>query len=132
MLEAVAPLFYVSDVHNSATYYRNALGFSFEKIWGEPPCFCMVERDGLTIMLQQNDHPRRPNGSDREWDAYFWVVDADRLFEEIKARGATIAYAPTFQAYYGNQEFAVTDPDGYLIAFGHNVALKKKRESGTV
>jgi hypothetical protein len=42
--------------------------------------------------------------------------------------GEHYAYAPKFQAYYGNQEFVVTDPDGYLIAFGHNIAGKKKRE----
>jgi hypothetical protein len=32
------------------------------------------------------------------------------------------------QEEYGNREFAVRDPDGYVIAFGHNIAAKAARD----
>src|SRR5258708_37011061 len=56
---AIAPLFFVADVARAAAYYRDVLGFTVERIWGEPPCFCMPHRDGLTIMLKEvADKPR--------------------------------------------------------------------------
>ena len=129
---AIAPLFFVTDVVAASAYYRDVLGFGFDLLWGEPPCFCMPTRDEMTIMLKQTgDSDRiRPNGANGgEWDAYVWVRDADALFAEVSGRGAQIAYAPVDQHEYGNREFAVRDLDGYTIAFGHNIAAKQARDA---
>ena len=132
-LLAVAPLFFVADVTKSAAYYRYVLGFGFDRIWGDPPCFCMPHRDGLTIMLQEPDDKTRirPNGADGcSWDAYVWVRDADALFAAFQANGADIVHAPMDRAFYGNREFAVRDLDGYIIAFAHNIADRAMRDGG--
>ena len=42
-----APVLLVKDVVASANYFRDKLGFSYDKIWGDPPDFCMVARDGM-------------------------------------------------------------------------------------
>ncbi len=119
----IAPYFLVRDVVKAAEYYRDALGFSYPRFWGEPPTFCMPQRDGLIIMLSQTRDASiiRPNANarrDESWDAYVWVKDADALYAEVKPRGAIIAYAPVLQDEYGNREFGVRDLDGYLLAFG--------------
>ena len=127
---AIAPVFFVADIHWASSYYRDVLGFAFDRIWGEPPSFCMVRRGGMTIMLKAiPDKQRiRPNGVANEiWDAYLWVEDADALHAEFKSRGAKIHYKPEDRLYYGNREFAVLDPDGYVVAFAHDIAAKKKR-----
>jgi uncharacterized glyoxalase superfamily protein PhnB len=127
---AIAPLFFVADVAKAAAYYRDVLGFKFDKIWGDPPCFCMPHRDRLTVMLSEmQDKTRiRPNGADGcSWDAYVWVHDADALFAAFKASGARIVHEPEDRTYYGNREFAVRDLDGYIIAFAHDIAAKAKR-----
>jgi len=49
----VAPFFLVRDVVKAGEYYRDALGFSYPRFWGEPPGFCMPERDGVIMMLSQ-------------------------------------------------------------------------------
>jgi uncharacterized glyoxalase superfamily protein PhnB len=121
----IAPYFLVRDVVKAAEYYRDALGFHFERFWGEPPCFCMPNRDGCIIMLSQTGDPSiiRPNSkarNDESWDAYVWVKDADALYAEVKPRGAIITYEPTLQDEYGNREFGVRDLDGYILAFGSN------------
>src|SRR5215469_18562547 len=59
----------------SAEYYRDVLGFSFNRYWGEPPCFVMLERDGVQFFLSGNGTKRyvRPNRMahpDFRWDAY--------------------------------------------------------------
>ena len=122
-LFGIAPYFFVRDVVKAAEYYRDALGFSYSRFWGEPPTFCMPSRDGVVIMLSQTQDASiiRPNAKargDESWDAYVWVKDADALHAEVKPRGAIIAYEPVLQDEYGNREFAVRDLDGYLIAFG--------------
>ncbi len=119
----IAPFFLVRDVVKAADYYRDALGFSYPRFWGEPPCFCMPHRDGLIIMLSQTQDASiiRPNAKacrDESWDAYVWVKDADALYAEVKPRGAIIAYEPVLKEEYGNREFGVRDLDGYLLAFG--------------
>ena len=122
-LLGVAPYFLVRDVVKAAEYYRDALGFTVRRYFGDPPTFCMPQRDGVVVMLSQtaDGSAIRPNAAargDDSWDAYVWVEDADALFAEIAARGARIAYAPCLQEEYGNREFAVFDLDGYRIAFG--------------
>lgn len=122
-LLGVAPYFKVKDIARAAAFYRDVLGFSWLKLWGEPPCFCMPKRDGLILMLSQAEEPGqvRPHGSDGEsWDAYFWVKDAEALFAEFKAKDAPIAYAPTIRTYYNMKEFAVKDLDGHVLAFGQD------------
>jgi hypothetical protein len=47
----VAPYFIVDDVFATANFYRDNLGFRYERFWGDPPCFCMVKRNGIVIML---------------------------------------------------------------------------------
>jgi len=122
---AVAPYFLVDDVVTTANYYRDKLGFHFERFWGEPPCFCMVRRGGVEIMLSQSTVTgvMRPNAvADPErdaWDAYVWVDDADALHAEFTARGATIARDICDQPY-GCRDFDVEDCNGYRLCFGHN------------
>ena len=71
----IAPYFFVTDVVATANYYRDTLGFSYERFWGEPPAFCMVQRGGIVIMLSQVEDASvvRPNNvATREggaWDA---------------------------------------------------------------
>jgi uncharacterized glyoxalase superfamily protein PhnB len=132
-LLAISPLFFVTDVAKAAAYYRDVLGFTFEQIWGDPPCFCMPHRDGLTVMLSEVDDKSRirPNGADgSSWDAYVWVRDADALFAAFEAAGALVVHEPVDREYYGNREFAVRDLDGYIIAFAHDIAAKAKHEAG--
>jgi catechol 2,3-dioxygenase-like lactoylglutathione lyase family enzyme len=128
-LRAIAPRFLVAHIAPAAAYYRDVLGFTVERLWGEPPCFGMPHRDGMTVMLGEAADPSliRPNGADgKTWDAYVWVQDADALFAELSARGARIVHPPLYREEYGNREFAVSDLDGYIIAFGQHLAASQK------
>jgi len=123
---SIAPYFLVDDVVATANYYRDRLGFSYERFWGDPPAFCMVHRGGVVIMLSQLEERglSRPNSRvDPErsaWDAYVWVDDADALIKEFRARGVTIA-RDICEQEYGNRDFDVEDCNGYRLCFGHSV-----------
>jgi len=120
----VAPFFVVDDVVATANYYRDKLGFRYERFWGVPPCFCMVWRNGITIMLSQFEQSglMRPNHTvDPEksaWDAYIWIDDADALNAEFKASGVKIARDICDQPY-GCRDFDIEDCNGYRLCFGH-------------
>ena len=122
----IAPYFIVDDVVATANYYWDKLGFQYERFWGEPPCFCMVQRNGIVIMLKQleNKGVMRPNRIvDPErgaWDAYIWIENADALNAEFKSKGITIARDICDQPY-GCRDFEVDDCNGYRLCFGQNV-----------
>lgn len=119
-----APILLVKDVVSSAKYYRDKVGFSYDRFCGEPPGFCILHRDGIHLMLKQTDdeefivpHYKAVEGM---WNVYFWVNDADKLYEELKSLGAKIDYDLCDQPY-GCREFGIQDLDGYDIAFGQDV-----------
>ena len=122
----IAPYFIVDDVVTTANYYRDKLGFHYERFWGEPPCFCMVMRSGIVIMLSQlaKTGVVRPNRiADPEgeaWDAYIWIENADALHTEFKSKGVTITRDICDQPY-GCRDFDVEDCNGYRLCFGQNL-----------
>lgn len=122
---AGAPVLLVADVVEAAGYYRDKVGFTYERFWGEPPCFCILKRDTCHLMISQVNDPDevRPNWKvvDKAWNVYFWVDDVEALYEELCGRGAKIDYELCLQDY-GCREFGIQDLDGYDIAFGQVVS----------
>lgn len=111
----------VRDVIASADYFRDKLGFRFDTIYGEPPNFCIAERDGVRIMLVGLGEGKT---STPHWkivkntnNAYFWVDDANALYAELQLRGATIDFT-IYDTPWGTREFGVQDLDDHDIAFG--------------
>ena len=124
-LQFIAPYFIVDDIFQSAEFYRDKLGFHFDRIWGEPPQFVMVGRDQIIIMLKSvgSSGHCRPNhqvNPDACWDAYIWVKDADALYEELQARGVKIT-REIENMDYGCRDFDVEDNSGYILCFGQNL-----------
>jgi predicted enzyme related to lactoylglutathione lyase len=121
---SIAPYFIVDDVVATSHFYRDKLGFQYDRFWGEPPCFCMVKRSGIIIMLSQlaKTGLMRPNhvaeGGSDAWDVYVWVENADALRAEFGSKGVTIARDICNQPY-GCRDFDVEDCNGYRLCFGH-------------
>jgi len=119
----VAPCFMVDDVVATANFYRDKLGFSYERFWNDPPSFCMVHRQGVIVMLAlfEETGAVRPNRRlDPErgvWDAYIWIDDADALFAELKHAGVKIT-RDLEDRPYGCRDFEIEDCNGYGICFG--------------
>jgi catechol 2,3-dioxygenase-like lactoylglutathione lyase family enzyme len=124
---SIAPYFFADDVVATANYYRDKLGFRYDRFWNDPPTFCIVHRDGVFIMLAEGASAGQPNRSaDPEggaWDAYVWVDDADALHDEYAARGVRIVRAPCDQPY-NIRDFEIEDCNGYRLCFGHDTGGK--------
>ena len=122
----IAPFFIVDDVVGTANYYRDKLGFQYKRFWNEPPSFCMVQRNGIVIMLAQleNTGVMRPNRvvdpEGNAWDAYIWIDDADALYAEFKSKDVKIVRDICDQ-FYGCRDFDIEDCNGYRLCFGHDL-----------
>lgn len=116
-----APYFPVPDVKALAAYYERVFGFKSEYSAGDPPEFAIASRDGLSIMLRRVRAPEVIVPNEKQggtWDAFFWVRDARALHAELAANGAVVVYGPIVQPAYQMLEFAVRDPEGYVLGFG--------------
>jgi uncharacterized glyoxalase superfamily protein PhnB len=113
-LHGAAPVFVVADVLKSIDYYRDALGFQMEFVYGEPTFYGGVERDKVLIHLQAARASKRQPGHQA---LNVFVEDVDALYEELKRRGAKLLNAPK-DYDYGMRDFNVADLDGNELCFG--------------
>ena len=110
----VTPTLRADDVAALAAWYRDALGFEIQMLWGEPATYCRVRRDGAELAIGQLG----PNFGPAS--VYAIVSGVDALYAELRGSGATISREPA-DAEYRMRDFEVTDPEGNRICFGEAV-----------
>ncbi len=118
-LNSAVPTFLVTDVGKTARWYQQHLGFAvstFPK--KEPFVYGSMQRDDAEIMLLRQENyvkPEivRPAGL---WDAYIRMSGVQEFYETVR-KNIPIQMALTKQTY-GNWEFEVRDPNGYVLVFG--------------
>jgi len=118
----------VSDLQRSIDFYCNKLGFIEPNVWGEPPCFAMMNRDGFDLMLSLAEEPShvRPNGPVGVWDIFLSITDVTAEMAALEASGVPIAKGPT-DTFYGMREIEVLDPDGYRLCLAQNLENEPQR-----
>jgi predicted enzyme related to lactoylglutathione lyase len=102
------PILRVEDMNASLRFYVDKLGFK-NAGWGGDE-FTSVNRDSAGIYLCRGDQGRG--------GAWIWigVEDAEKLHDELKARGVAIRTPLTNHSWA--LEFQVEDPDANVIRFG--------------
>ena len=120
-LKAAVPTFLVAEVGATARWYAETLGF---RIAGtvparEPYVYASLQRDGVELMLlglagyQKPDlSTLRPEGM---WDAYVRMRGVQDFYSSL--RGQAFIRMPLKQQPYGDWEFEVRDPNGYILVF---------------
>jgi catechol 2,3-dioxygenase-like lactoylglutathione lyase family enzyme len=108
----VTPRLPVQNLRETIAFYANSLGFSLAKTWpDESPTFAMLERDdvGLQFHLLEGEQ----NGTVGNATLSIDVRDALAVFDSLGER-VPIEWGPEVY-WYGRREFAIRDPNGYLI-----------------
>jgi uncharacterized glyoxalase superfamily protein PhnB len=125
-LSSVAPSFTVGDLAKSIAWYQDVLGFVVKDRWESEGKLLGVEMSAGTVifMLGQDDWKK---GRDRVKGEAFRLFcdttqDVDRLADQIKARGGTLAQEPQDEPW-GARSFSVVDPDGFKVT----IAKMKRR-----
>ena len=83
----IAPHLIVTDVVASAEFYKDSLGFDFNRFWGEPPNFVILFRGSVQLMLSQDSIKAPQPLQNGRFDAYIWLNQGiDQLFDEYKQK----------------------------------------------
>jgi len=118
-LTRALPVIFVANVEESASFFRNTLGFSIDFLHGKPPFYGSVSRDGACLHLKFVHEPMLAVGvHDKEGliNAFIEVEDVETLYAEYVAAGATFQQTLEKQAW-GGRDFIVSDLDGNGICF---------------
>ena len=119
-LESAVPCFPVADVSETMRWYAETLGFSCDPFPPNPPhAFCILTRDQIEIFLQRIDNYEKPDlyksRSGGVWDAYIRMRGVKQLYNELRDKVEILR--PLQKQPYGDWEFEVKDPNGYVLVF---------------
>jgi catechol 2,3-dioxygenase-like lactoylglutathione lyase family enzyme len=117
------PQLFVADITASCDFFVQKLGFAVDFVYGDPPFYGQVARDGAHLNLRCVDRPvMDPAFRDREdlLSAALTVGTADgikQLYLEFQSAGVTFHQGLRAEPW-GARTFIVKDPDGNLLLFG--------------
>jgi lactoylglutathione lyase len=137
MRAKLVPEFICSNFAESLRFYTDLL--EFRVLYSRPEQrFAYLERDGAELMLEQSVSQDRlwpraglayPFG--RGINCQIRVADAERLHAAILAAGVAL-YLPLEERWYrreideiGVRQFAIQDPDGYLLRFSEVIGERR-------
>jgi uncharacterized glyoxalase superfamily protein PhnB len=128
VLSAV-PTFLVADVAATARWYAEHLGFETAgHVPKDPPyVYASLRRAGAEIMLLNLPGYEKPDLTSRRptglWDAYIRLNGVRALYETV--RDHSWIKMPLKKQPYGDWEFEVRDPNGYVLVFGGDTHIRE-------
>ncbi len=124
----LTPNLLVADVARSLAFYTDVLGFGRGMtVPDQPPLvFASVSAGPVEIFFNDaaatiEEYPSlqgRPIGA--SGTLFIEVTDIDAYFADVAPRVTVVK--PLHTQWYGMREFAITDPDGYLLTFAQPVS----------
>jgi uncharacterized glyoxalase superfamily protein PhnB len=126
--ESIAPVLIVERVAPTRDFFRDRLGFAQTAVVadGDELGFAMLEKDGVTVMIQSHasllddvghDAARAVNETISGRGAvgvYLSVSDVDLV---IPAIADTDVIVPLRKTFYGMHEITVREPGGHAVTF---------------
>jgi len=122
VLTCAYPELFVADIKASCDFYTGKLGFKVTILYGEPPFYAHVVRDGATLIFHHVDRPVI-DAEYREREELLSAECCVNSAEEIKSlflefQSAGITFFQTLKLMpWGARNFIVKDPDGNLVLF---------------
>ncbi len=121
-LVGAEPQLFVSDVQGSCAFYGAKLGFTVAFVYGDPPFYGQVVRDGARLNLRRVEAPVLDSARCIREDLLCATVTLDSV-DGIKAlfvtyQSAGVPFHQTLrQEPWGARTFIVKDPDDNLLLF---------------
>ena len=116
------PTFLASDVAATARWYAEKLEFDTAGHFPDraPFAFASLQRGNAEIMLLSLENYTKPDIAHLRpsgmWDAYVRMQGVEAMYETVK--GSDFVEMELKLQPYGDTEFAVRDPNGYIVVFG--------------
>ncbi len=117
----LVPLLNVEDVSSSVAFYARALNAKVESQWESEGRmrWARIRFDGGSLMLNEPDGVSSAGRLSRQEfsDVVLYLMCGDAAERRRDLEGAGMDVGPLHQEDYGNDEFGLRDPDGYVIRF---------------
>ena len=125
-IASLSPNLMVKNVNKSIEFYCNILGFSLIQTVPEngEPDWGMIEKDGLFIMLQKEESIKQEypelnsQNSGGALTFYIKISNIQEFYNEIRSH-MNVSHE-MHKTFYGADEFAITDPDGFILVFSED------------
>ena len=127
VFKKLTPNLLVASVERSLAFYVDTLGFERGMTVPDasPFAFASVTGGGIEIFFNDaagavKEYPGfagKPIGATGTW--FIEVEGVDALHDRLKPRVKVVM--PIETKFYGMREFAIEDPDGYIITFAERV-----------
>jgi Tol biopolymer transport system component len=115
------PVIATADVRSTVSYYTQVLGFAEHFMFGDPPVYAGVQRDGVLIYISKDEKLAATlDGSGLHPDVFLWVQDGAPdesgaiQIAQMNADGTgntVLTHAPKPHSY------AAWSPDGQYLAY---------------
>jgi uncharacterized glyoxalase superfamily protein PhnB len=123
----LVPSFFVDSVEAQRAFYIDKLGFAHRMgMVGRDGQldFCIVTRGASMIMFSRPQERIEGTAAAyptaRPLELYVRIDDVDAYHADVKSRGVAIE-KPLTDQWWGDRNFAVRDPYGYLLWFNQTV-----------
>ena len=124
----ITPNLIVSNVERSLAFYTDVLGFARGMTVPEQPPFAFASVTSGPVEIFFNDRSTVSKESPQMAGLAFGggntmfveLEHVDALHDRIRPMVKVVM--PIATQWYGMREFAITDPDGYVITFAQRVA----------
>jgi uncharacterized glyoxalase superfamily protein PhnB len=109
------PVIATADVKSTVNYYKDVLGFTEHFIFGNPPVYAGIEKDGVLLYISLDaEFASAVEASDLHPEIFLWVQDVDKIFEEHKRRGAKI-FEEVSNRPWDARQYVIEEPNGYHL-----------------
>ena len=136
---ALIPELLCSDHKKSLGFYVELLGFRI--LYDRPEeSFAMLERQGAFIMIEQYDPNGRWNIDDMAYpfgrgiNFQIETMNISTLYASLASKKLEFfmpleeKWYKAGEKYFGNKQFLIQDPDGYLLRFFEDLGEKESLE----
>ncbi len=116
----LTPNLMVHDVNTSLRFYEQVVGVQRRLTVPErePYVFVSLVAGDVEIFLNQDQSEAKPKAGGMS--LYLELEGLDQLLDRVQQHGVKIEI-PLNETFNGMREFAVLDPDGYMIIFAEPV-----------
>ena len=121
----ITPFMHVPDIDAAIAFFTDILGFTCRFRQGS---YAYVQREDVAFRLLENAGGDGAPPGNRRFCYYIDVEDLDVLVEELSPRLTGLndgdVHGPVDQIY-GQREWMIVAPDGNLLVFGQDIAIKR-------
>ena len=114
---SAVPVIATTDVRATVAYYERVFGFAKHFVFGDPPVYAGLQRDGVLLYVSLDEKlASLLRSADLHPEVFLWVRDVDKVYAEHCSRGAKIV-SEIGDRDWDARQYVIEEPNGYHLKF---------------